>query len=86
MAGLEDLPIKDILTKIKEAIPDCIERAGLINGGTADGIWELTWGWQYLKLETPVGSDDVQQKVIDVLAGFGIPAYDPQQGLRHKQD
>ena len=83
--GLEDLPVKEILAKIKEALPGCVERAGHINGNTPTGTWELTWGWQYLKLETPADAVPVQHKVTEVLSEFGIPAYDPQQGLRHKQ-
>lgn len=83
--GLEDLPVKEILTKIKEALPQAVERAGLLSGEAQSGNWEITWGWQFMKLESPPGESDLQQVVIDILSEAGVPAYDPQQGLRHPQ-
>ncbi|MFO0885425.1 MAG: hypothetical protein U0894_14765 [Pirellulales bacterium] len=75
--GLEDLPVKEILTKIKEALPQAVERAGLLSGEAQSGNWEITWGLQHY--ETRIAARKATNGVvIDICQA--APATDPQQG------
>ena len=74
--GLADLPIKEILARIKQAFPQHTEEAGalIVQGGV--GSSEITWGWQYLKAAVqglPLGD---RQRLIDTLEDAGCTTYE----------
>lgn len=48
--GLVDLPVKEIIDRLKEEFPDHRETPGLLVLRTGGGQIEATWTWQYIKL------------------------------------
>src|SRR5262245_7008244 len=74
--GLIDLPVREILGRIKEAFPQHNEQSGLLTGQGAAGSFEVTWTWQFLqaKLHDLPAAD--RQRLIDVIEEAGCMAYD----------
>ena len=70
--GLIDLPVKEIIDRLKTAFPEHDERPGSLTAKTAGGgSWEATWAWQFFKVELRDVPEAARQQVIDVLAEFG---------------
>jgi len=75
--GLIDLPVKEIIDRLKAEFPDHVERPGLLTAKTpSGGSWEATWAWQFFKVELRDMPDDARQRVIDVLADFGCGVHE----------
>ena len=75
--GLIDLPVKEIIDRLKAEFPDHDERPGLLTAKTTGGgSWEATWGWQFVKVELRDVPDDARQRFIDVLADFGAAMHE----------
>jgi hypothetical protein len=75
--GLIDLPIKEIIDRLKAAFPDHVERPGTLSARTrAGGLWEATWGWQFFKVELHDAPDEDCRRVIDILADFGCGVHE----------
>ncbi len=81
--GLIDLPIKEILDRLKTEFPTAVERAGALTGKLAGGSFESSWSWQFIQVVCHDGTDEEQQKFCDILREFGCPAYEPALNLRH---
>ena len=79
--GLIDLPVKEIIDRLKAAFPQHEERAGLLAGRTASGRFEATWTWQHVKVECHDLADEDRQRLIEAV---GYPAYDMQLGIRRE--
>ena len=69
--GLIDLPIREVLDRLKIAFPDHEEKSGLFVGRTGSGAFEATWTWQYFRVDTDGLTPDDRQRLIDVLEAFG---------------
>jgi len=70
--GLVDLPVKEIIDRLKAEFSNHDERPGSLTAkAPSGGSWEATWAWQFFKVELRDGSDDTRQKIIDILADFG---------------
>ena len=90
VTGLIDLPIKEIIDKIKLAFPACQEKAGLLLGvgssanqpSDSSGRFEVTWAWQFVRIDCFDLPDDDRQQLIDILQTFQAPVFDQTLGLR----
>jgi hypothetical protein len=77
VAGLIDLPVKEIIDRLKSEFPEHDEQPGLLTAKTpGGGSWEATWGWQFVKVELRDASDDARQRLTDVLAEFGADVHE----------
>lgn len=80
--GLIDLPIKEIIDRLKAEFPQHRETPGLLTIETGGGKCLATWTWQFVRLECQDVPADERQRLIDVLEEFGCPPYDPQTDER----
>ncbi|MCI0361742.1 MAG: hypothetical protein L0211_24925 [Planctomycetaceae bacterium] len=70
--GLIDLPVKEIIDRLKAEFPEHDERPGSLAAKTpGGGSWEATWGWQFFRVELHDAEGDARQRLMDVLAEFG---------------
>jgi len=81
--GLIDLPVRDIIDRLKTEFPGATERAGLLTVKVGGGSLEASWSWQFVKVEFQDLSEETRQQVCDIMQDFSATAYDPQLNLRH---
>jgi hypothetical protein len=74
--GLVDLPIKEILDRLKGAFPRHRETSGLLVIEPAAGRCEATWSWQHVRLECHDISPADRQRLVEVLGEFGCQPYE----------
>ncbi len=72
--GLVDLPIRDILDRLKAEFPDHDEKTGLLVGRTSGGAFEATWSWQHLKVHCHDLPAADRQRLIDMIESFDCMA------------
>lgn len=77
--GLIDLPVKEIIDRLKSAFPNHEERPGLLVCQGTSGRFEATWTWQHIKAECHDLPDEDRERLIETV---GYPAFDPQLGRR----
>ena len=81
--GLIDLPVKEIIDRLKGEFPGAVERAGTLTAKTSEGHFEASWSWQFVKLDCHDLSEDSRQRLCEIFQEFSATAYDPQLNLRH---
>ena len=77
--GLIDLPVKEIIDKLKAEFPQHQEQPGTLVGYAGGGAFEATWTWQHVRIdcrELPVAD---RQRLIDTIEAFGCMAYEVGQ-------
>ncbi len=72
--GLIDLPVKQIIERLKAAFPRHEERSGELTAHGSSGSFDATWTWQYIKVELHDLADDDRQRLVDAV---GYPAHEP---------
>src|SRR6185295_6359158 len=48
--GLIDLPIREIIDRLKAEFPRHEEKTGVLIGYGATGSFEMTWSWQHVRV------------------------------------
>ncbi len=81
--GLIDLPVKEIIDRLKAEYPGAVERAGVLTAKANGGSFDATWSWQFLKLDCHDLADETRLQLCEIMQEFSAPAYDPQLNLRH---
>lgn len=81
--GLIDLPVREIIDRLTAEFPGAVERAGTLTAKTADGSFEASWSWQFVKLDCHDLAEDTRLRLCEILQEFSATAYDPQLNLRH---
>lgn len=76
--GLIDLPIKEIIDRLKVAFPDHEERPGLLICRTEGGSFEVTWTWQFVKVAGAELNEDDRAKLIEAV---GYSPFDSQSDM-----
>ena len=74
--GLIDLPIREIIDRLKADFPQHEEKPGVLTVRCENGSFEATWSWQHLRVECrdlPAGE---REKLIDAIESFDCMAYD----------
>ena len=74
--GLIDLPIKEIISRIKAAFKQHEEQPGLLIGHGASGQFTATWSWQHVRVEVEDLLPADHERLINVIEDFGCMAYD----------
>jgi len=74
--GLDDLPIKQVIERLKAAFPEHRESAGQLTLQTGGGRIETTWTWQHVKAELHDASDIDRQRLVAVLEGFDCQTFE----------
>src|SRR5438067_10142087 len=74
--GLIDLPIREIIDRLKSEFPEHEEKSGLLNGRTATGSFEPTWTWQHLKVHCRELSAADRKRLSDTIESFDCMAFE----------
>jgi hypothetical protein len=69
--GLIDLPIKEVIDRLKVEFPDHREMPGLLVLKADAGRCEATWSWQHVRAELHDLADVDRQRLIAAMEGFG---------------
>jgi hypothetical protein len=75
--GLIDLPVREILDRLKAAFPNHQERTGQLVVLAASGSFDATWTWQHLRVETHELDSGSRERLIDLIEDFGCMAFEP---------
>jgi hypothetical protein len=76
--GLIDLPVREILDRLKADFPQHEEQAGAFLGRGAAGQFEATWTWQFVRVTCRDLTVADRERVIDAIESFDCMAFDPQ--------
>jgi hypothetical protein len=80
--GLADLPIKEMIDRLKREFSGCKEAAGQLTWTAGDERFRATWTWQFLRLESDNLTDEHRDKFFELARSFGCPVFDPQMNLK----
>jgi hypothetical protein len=78
VAGLIDLPIREILNRLKSEFPQHEEQPGAFIGRGESGSFEATWTWQYVRAECRELFVGDRERLIDAIESFDCMAFDSQ--------
>ena len=78
--GLIDLPVREIIDRLKAEFPQHEEKSGLLVCRVDDGSFEATWTWQYIRVDWRDLTAADRERLIDAIESFGCMAYDPHSG------
>ena len=81
--GLIDLPVREIIDRLKAEFPGAVEKAGVLTAKTGGGSFDATWSWQFVKVDCHDLPDETRLRLCEIMQEFSAPAYDPQLNLRH---
>ena len=76
VVGLIDLPVKEIIDKLKAEFPEYDEQPGTLQVHADGGTFEATWTWQHLRVDCRDLAVADQQRLIEIIEAFGCMAYD----------
>lgn len=79
---LIDLPVREILERLKDTFPDAVEKAGELIWSQGEQAFAATWTWQHVRLDCQELSDEHRGQLLEILEAFDCPAYDAQLGIR----
>lgn len=79
--GLQDLPIKKLLSRVKDVFSSWEQIDGATWEGV-DGTFQVFTTPQFFRVDCYGMSDEDMNKLIEIAAGFNCPLYDPQVGQR----
>jgi hypothetical protein len=74
--GLIDLPIREIIDRLKAEFPQHDEKPGLLAVHAAIGSFEATWSWQHVRVECHDLPASERERLIDAIESFDCMAYD----------
>jgi hypothetical protein len=74
--GLVDLPVKDIIERLKAEFPEHRETSGLLVLHADGGRVEATWTWQHVKAELHDVPGSDCERLVAVLAEFGCQSFE----------
>ena len=77
--GLIDLPVKEIIDRLKAEFPKSEEQPGLLVANASAGSFEATWTWQYVRVDGHGLPAADRQRLIEAVESFGCMAYDVSQ-------
>jgi len=82
--GLVDLPVKEVIDRIKAEFTGVDEKPGVLVGKGSAGQFEVLWTWQFFRIEgLHIGEDD-RQKFLTIGRDFGCQAYEPKPSFPMK--
>jgi hypothetical protein len=75
--GLIDLPIREIIDRLKAEFPQHVVMTGQFLGRGPTGSFAATWTWQHLSIHCEDLAADDCQRLIDAIESFDCMAYEP---------
>ena len=76
--GLIDLPVREIIDRLKAVFPKHEEQSGLLIGHGSSGTFEATWTWQYVRVDCRELAAADRERLTETIESFDCMAYDPQ--------
>jgi hypothetical protein len=73
--GLVDLPVRQIIDRLKDEFPQHTEKTGLVVLELSGGKAEATWSWQHLQVDVAAADEAERARLENVLAEFGCPVF-----------
>jgi hypothetical protein len=73
--GLIDLPIREIIDRLKTEFPQHEEKPGLLVCRAEGGSFEATWTWQHVRVDCRDLAESDRQRLIDAVESFGCRAW-----------
>lgn len=73
--GLDDLPIREILDRLKEVFPQHEETTGLVRVQGEEGPFEVTWTWQAVRVDYQTLGEADMEKLIALLESMGCGSH-----------
>jgi hypothetical protein len=74
--GLIDLPVREIIDRLKAEFPQHDEKTGLLIARGAIGHFEATWTWQHIRIDCRDLAPDDRERLIETIESFDCMAYD----------
>jgi len=84
VAGLADVPIREMLDHLNRSFSGSKETAGQVMWVSGEERFRATWAWQFLRLESEQLSDEHRDHFFELARAFGCSIYDPQLNLTMK--
>jgi hypothetical protein len=76
--GLIDLPIREIIDRLKAEYPQHVESPGLLTCQANGGSFEIIWSWQFLRIEERGLAPEERERLIDIVESFECMAFEAQ--------
>ena len=82
--GLEEIPVENLLDRVRGAFPGVIEDGGLVfwEGGDR-GMFEVSWSPRHVHFCCRGLEAEEMNRLIDIAHEFDCPLYDPQVDVRY---
>jgi len=75
--GLIDLPVREIIDRLKAEFPQHEEKSGVLVGQASGGSFEASWSWQHIRMECHHLPASDRERLIDAIESFDCMAYEP---------
>src|SRR5690349_4794537 len=75
--GLIDLPVREILDRLKSEFPDHRESAGHLTARVGGGSLEATWTWQFVRVDCRDLPPADRERLTEILESFNCTVYEP---------
>jgi hypothetical protein len=76
--GLIDLPVRQIIDRLKSEYSQHEEKSGALIGQDSSGSFEATWTWQCFRVDCRNLPLSERDRLIELIESFDCMAYDPQ--------
>lgn len=73
--GLIDLPVREIIDRLKTEFPRNEEKSGLLICHGDSGSFEATWTWQHARVDCHDLAESDRERLIDLIESFGCMAW-----------
>jgi hypothetical protein len=73
--GLDDLPIREILDRLKAVFPQHEETTGLVRVQGEEGPFDVTWTWQTVRVDYQTLGEADRAKLSELLEAMGCRSH-----------
>src|SRR3954469_17433217 len=77
--GLIDLPIREIIDRLKAEFPQHEEKPGLLICQGDSGSFEATWTWQHVRVNCRDLPTSDRERLLATIQAFGCMAYEGEE-------
>lgn len=74
--GLIDLPIREVIDRLRTEFADHEEKPGLLVVRAGEGTFEATWSWQFIKVDCRNLAAADRERLINAIEEFDCMAYE----------
>jgi hypothetical protein len=86
LPGLAELPVDQILARLRAAYPDFDPLSPLTCFETQDGRYDVSWSKKHFTFMIDGDRGDSLNQLVGIMSEFGCPIFDPQENRRHDAD